>query len=219
MIRVEELTKKFKRNQKEFLAVNHVFMKVEKGEFVGVIGHSGSGKTTLFNMLAGLIKPTIGKIYIDGKEITSMPADELADYRNQRMGYILQGNSLLNNFTVLDNVCMPAYLSTSKKGVQEKAKKMLQDMGVGHLEKEFPGNLSGGEIKRVSIARAMINEPSIILADEPTSNLDSVNSKKVMELLRKISDRGTTVLLSTHELEYLDYTDYKLEMKNGSVSE
>lgn len=219
MIRVEELTKKFKRNQKEFLAVNHVFMKVEKGEFVGVIGHSGSGKTTLFNMLAGLIKPTIGKIYIDGKEITAMPADELADYRNQRMGYILQGNSLLNNFTVLDNVCMPAYLSASKKGVQEKAKKMLQDMGVGHLEKEFPGNLSGGEIKRVSIARAMINEPSIILADEPTSNLDSVNSKKVMELLRKISDRGTTVLLSTHELEYLDYTDYKLEMKNGSVSE
>ena len=215
MIKTKGLTKKFSRNEKEFYTLKDVSLHVGKGEFVGIAGHSGSGKTTFFNMIAGLTKPTSGKIYINDKEITAMSENELAECRNKDVGYILQGSSLLNTFTVLDNVCMPAYLASSYEKKREHARKLLKEMGIEHLENEFPEFLSGGERKRVSIARAMLNEPLVILADEPTSNLDMENSKKVMELLKQISEQGTTVLVSTQELEWLKYTDYAMEMEDG----
>jgi len=217
MIRVENLTKNFVRNKKDFDAVDDVTAEIKKGEFVAVIGHSGSGKTTLFNMIAGLIKPTSGKIFIDGKEFTGLNANDMATFRNENMGYVLQGQSLLNNFTILDNVCMPAYLSKNKTEFKEKAMKLLEEIGLAELANDYPSNLSGGEMRRVSIVRAMLNEPKIILADEPTSNLDPENSHKVMQMLRDISNAGTTVLLSTHELEYLDYVDSVIKMEKGKM--
>lgn len=217
MIRVENLTKNFMRNKKDFDAVDSVSVEIKKGEFVAVIGHSGSGKTTLFNMIAGLIKPTSGSVYIDGKEFTALNEKEMAAFRNENMGYVLQGQSLLNNFTILDNVCMPAYLSKNKVEFKEKAMKLLEEIGLAELANDYPSNLSGGEMRRVSIVRAMLNEPKIILADEPTSNLDPENSHKVMQMLRDISNAGTTVLLSTHELEYLDYVDSVIKMEKGKI--
>ena len=217
MIKIDRLTKSFIRNGAEFPAVKEVVMSIEKGRLVAVIGQSGSGKTTLFNMIAGLIKPTSGIITINDKDITTLSEKELAKYRNQDVGYILQGNSMLNNFTVLDNVCMPAYLSACKEEVRLRAKELLAEMGLKGYENEYPKNLSGGAVKRVSIARAMINNPVLLLADEPTSNLGPENSRKVMELLQKISENGTAVLVSTHEMECLEYVDEILKMQKGTL--
>lgn len=217
MIKVRNLTKNFVRNKKDFDAVNNVSLDVKKGEFVAVIGHSGSGKTTLFNVIAGLIRPTEGSVFIDDKEFTAMKENEMAKFRNENMGYVLQGQSLLNNFTILDNVCMPAYLSSNSEKFRDKAMELLKEIGLEELANDYPSNLSGGEMRRVSIVRAMINEPKVLLADEPTSNLDPENAHKVMKMLRKISDAGTTVLLSTHELEYLDYVDSIIKMENGKI--
>ena len=217
MIKVENLTKKFTRNGRDFDAVRNVSLEVKNGEFAAIIGHSGSGKTTLFNMIAGLIAPLSGKIYIDGSEITAMAENEKAVFRNQNMGYVLQGQSLLNNFTILDNICMPAYLSSNSKEFRERALELLKQIGLEEFSKEYPSNLSGGEIRRVSIVRAMLNQPKVILADEPTSNLDPENSHKVMQMLKDISAQGTTVILSTHELEYLSYVDTVFKMNQGKL--
>lgn len=217
MIQVKNLTKNFVRNKKDFDAVNHVSLEIKKGEFAAVIGHSGSGKTTLFNMIAGLINPTEGTIYIDGQEFSAMKEKQKSKFRNENMGYVLQNQSLLNNFTILDNVCMPAYLSKDAKGYREKAMQLLAQIGLEDLASDYPSNLSGGEIRRVSIVRAMINNPKVLLADEPTSNLDPENAHKVMKMLQEISNAGTTVLLSTHELEYLEYVDSVIKMENGQV--
>lgn len=217
MIKVESLTKKFIRNEKDFDAVHNVSLEVKKGEFAAIIGHSGSGKTTLFNMIAGLITPDFGKIYIDDSEITEMTENEKAVFRNHNMGYVLQGQSLLNNYTILDNICMPAYLSSGMSEFRERAKELLREIGLEEFANEYPANLSGGEIRRVSIVRAMINNPKVILADEPTSNLDPENSHKVMQMLRDISKSGTTVILSTHELEYLSYVNRVFKMDCGTL--
>lgn len=215
MIEVKNLTKKFTRNSTEFDAVHDVSLEVKEGEFAAIIGHSGSGKTTLFNMIAGLIAPTSGEVYIDGSEITKMGENEKAIFRNNKMGYVLQGQSLLNNFTILDNICMPAYLSPDIDEFKESALELLKQIGLEEFANEYPSNLSGGEIRRVSIIRAMINNPKVIVADEPTSNLDPENSHKVMQMLKDISKTGTTVLLSTHELEYLSYVDTVFKMDHG----
>lgn len=217
MIRVENLTKQFTRNEKEFDAVHNASVEIKKGEFAAITGHSGSGKTTLFNMIAGLIEPTSGNVYIDGCELTAMSEKEKAMFRNKNMGYVLQGQSLLNNFTILDNICMPAYLSSENMNFKERAMELLEQIGLGEFANEYPSNLSGGEIRRVSIVRAMINNPKVILADEPTSNLDPENSHKVMQMLQDISRTGTTVLLSTHELEYLTYVDTVFKMEKGTM--
>ncbi len=170
-----------------------------------------------FNMIAGLIRPTEGSVFINDYEFTAMKENEMAKFRNENMGYVLQGQSLLNNFTILDNVCMPAYLSVNSGEFRDKAMELLKEIGLEELANDYPSNLSGGEMRRVSIVRAMINEPKVLLADEPTSNLDPENAHKVMKMLRKISDAGTTVLLSTHELEYLDYVDSVIKMENGKI--
>lgn len=217
MIRVENLTKQFTRNEKEFDAVHNVSLEVKEGEFAALIGHSGSGKTTLFNSIAGLIRPTSGKVFIGESELTAMTETEKSVFRNHNMGYVLQGQSLLNNFTILDNVCMPAYLSSDVHEFKERALELLKQIGLEEYANDYPSNLSGGEIRRVAIVRAMINNPKVILADEPTSNLDPENSHKVMKMLKDISESGTTVLLSTHELEYLSYVDTVFKMEKGTI--
>ena len=219
MIQVEHETKQFTRNDRDFDAVHDVSLEVKKGEFAAITGHSGSGKTTLFNMMAGLTAPLSGKIYIGGSEITGMKENEKAVFRSQNMGYVLQGQSLLNNFTILDNICMPAYLSSQVQEFKERALELLRQIGLEEFAGEYPANLSGGEIRRVAIVRAMLNQPKVILADEPTSNLDPENSHKVMQMLKDISRSGTTVVLSTHELEYLSYVDRVFKMNRGKMEE
>lgn len=202
MLKVSNITKTFVRNNVEFNAVDDVSFEAKKGELIAFTGHSGSGKTTLLNIIAGMMKQTLGTLEIEG---------------DGSIGYVLQGDSLLGNFTVYENVCMPAYLENRNDDFGSRAEELIERMGLSGMADDYPKNLSGGEKRRVAIARAMINNPSIILADEPTSNLDQENSERVMEILKSISDSGTTVLMTTHELEYVRYADRVLNMNKGKL--
>lgn len=215
ILEIKNLRKEYKRKNEMFLAVNDVNLSISKGEFVSIVGHSGCGKSTLLNMVAGLLKPTSGEIFIDGNEIFEKSEKELALLRNETVGYVLQGQNLLSNFTILDNICMPAYLSPRKKVVKARALELLEEVGLKGMEEEYPSNLSGGELRRASIIRGLINNPKILIADEPTSNLDPENSRMIMRFFKEISAKGTTVLISTHDMEFLDYTKKTYEMEKA----
>lgn len=215
ILEIKNLSKEYKRKNEMFLAVNHVNLSISEGEFACIVGPSGCGKSTLLNMVAGLLTPTSGKIFIDGSEIFEKSKNELALLRNETIGYVLQGQNLLSNFTILDNICMPAYLSPKKRIVKARAIELLEEVGLKGMEDEYPARLSGGELRRVSIIRGLINNPKILIADEPTSNLDPENSKMVMKFFKEISSKGTTIFISTHNVGFLDYTQKTYEMEKG----
>lgn len=214
-----KLVKEYKRRNEIFKAVDNVNLFVSRGDFVSIIGRSGSGKSTLFHLLTGLCKPSHGEILIDNKNIASMSEDELSVLRNEKIGYITQGQNLLSNFTIIDNLCMPYYLSKKNEDIHDRALSLLKKVGLDGMKNEYPNSLSGGELRRVSIIRALINDPDIIIADEPTSNLDLENSHIVMELLKSISKENKAVLISTHDLEFLGYTNKTYCMENGILKE
>ena len=219
ILEAKKVVKEYTRRNKVLKAVDNVNLDVSRGDFVAITGQSGSGKSTLFHLLIGLCKPNQGQILIDGSDITSMTKDELSILRNEKIGYITQGQSLLSNFTIIDNLCMPYYLSSRNEDVYDKALSLLKKVGLEDMENEFPSSLSGGEIRRVAIIRALINDPDIIIADEPTSNLDLENSKIIMELLKNISSENKAVLISTHDFEFLDYTSKIYCMDKGILKE
>lgn len=214
-LETKNLTKKFLRGNKELVAVNNISLEIEQGAFAAVVGHSGSGKSTLFSMISGLSKPTSGEISIDGLSINSMTRDQLSEFRSSSLSYVLQGQSLLGNFNILENICMPGYLGNHDTDYSGKALELLDAFGLCGIENEFPSSLSGGEQRRVSIIRSLITSPKIIVADEPTSSLDLENTELIMQMFRQISHEGTTVLISTHDLNFLDYTDVIYKMSNG----
>ena len=219
ILEAKKVVKEYTRRNKVLKAVDNVNLDVSRGDFVAITGQSGSGKSTLFHLLTGLCKPNQGQILIDGSDITSMTKDELSILRNEKIGYVTQGQSLLSNFTIIDNLCMPYYLSSRNEDVYDKALSLLKKVGLEDMENEFPNSLSGGEIRRVAIVRALINDPDIIIADEPTSNLDLENSKIIMELLKNISSENKAVLISTHDFEFLDYTNKIYCMDKGILKE
>lgn len=219
ILEAKKVVKEYTRRNKVLKAVDNVNLSVSRGDFVAITGQSGSGKSTLFHLLTGLCKPNQGQILIDGSDITSMTKDELSILRNEKIGYVAQGQSLLSNFTIIDNLCMPYYLSSRNEDVYDKALSLLKKVGLEDMENEFPNSLSGGEIRRVAIIRALINDPDIIIADEPTSNLDLENSKIIMELLKNISGENKAVLISTHDFEFLDYTSKIYCMDKGILKE
>lgn len=213
------LKKKYIRNGKEFYAVDDVSIELNKGEMMGIVGHSGCGKSTLLNMIAGILKPTEGEIFIDDVNIVTQNQRELAKIRQNTLAYVLQGYSLLSNFTIVQNLCMPLYLAGNKNVDVNKATEILESVGLKHLINSYPSSLSGGEQRRVAIARALMQNPKIIIADEPTSNLDYENGVKVMEILKKASQDGVAILISTHEQEFYHYLDHKYKMEKGCIIE
>lgn len=219
ILEAKKVVKEYTRRNKVLKAVDNVNLSVSRGDFVAITGQSGSGKSTLFHLLTGLCKPNQGQILIDGNDITSMTKDELSILRNEKIGYVAQGQSLLSNFTIIDNLCMPYYLSSRNEDIYDKALSLLKKVGLEDMENEFPNSLSGGEIRRLAIIRALINDPDIIIADEPTSNLDLENSKIIMELLKNISSENKAVLISTHDFEFLDYTNKIYCMEKGVLKE
>jgi len=162
-----------------------------------------------------MLTPTSGKIFIGESEIFEKSKNRLALLRNETIGYVLQGQNLLSNFTILDNICMPAYLSPRKKIVKARAIELLEEVGLKGMKEEYPIRLSGGESRRVSIIRGLINNPKILIADEPTCNLYPENSKMVMEFFKEISSSGTTIFISTHNIGFLDYAQKTYEMEKG----
>lgn len=217
LLEVQNVSKKYRHNDVEFFAVDHINLSVDKGEFIAICGHSGSGKSTLFHMLSGLLKPESGHIYFEDKDIAEKKESELALYRNSEIGYILQGQSVLKNFTVIENICLPFYLSSNRNDIQNRAMELLKKVGLEQYANSCPDQLSGGEMRRVAIARALINSPKLLIADEPTSNLDRENAIYIMELLKQIKEEGISVIISTHDELYREYADKVLRMNKGIV--
>lgn len=192
---------------------------IEKGEFVSIVGASGSGKTTLLQLLGTLENIDSGEIIIDEKSVQELSAKELAIFRNQKIGFIFQFHNLLGEFSALENVCLPAYIAgISKKQAEKKAKEILNMLGLGNRIIHKSDQLSGGEQQRVAVARALINSPTVILADEPSGNLDSKNAKDLHELLLKLNqEKGQTIIIVTHNNELANMANRKLEMVDGKL--
>ncbi|MDR0877985.1 MAG: ABC transporter ATP-binding protein [Treponema sp.] len=226
LLEVKDLTKEYKRNNLFFQAVRHANLNVDAGDFVSIIGRSGSGKSTLLNMITGLLNPSSGNVNIAGKSIQGLSDLDLSHLRNSQIGYVPQGMSLLANLSVLENISLPAFLfknnnnkHTNGDEIAERSLALLDQTGTSHLAASYPKQLSGGELRRVSIARALINKPALLIADEPTGDLDAETTAGIMDLFRGIARKGTAVLIVTHELDTLDYGNRVYRMDAGVLRE
>lgn len=193
--------------------------KIEKGEIVSIVGASGAGKTTLLQIIGTLSKPDAGKIVIDNIEINQLGSKKLAEFRNSNIGFVFQFHHLLAEFTALENVCIPAYINgRNKPEAEHEAKKILDFLGLSERVEHKPGQMSGGEQQRVAVARALINQPSVILADEPSGNLDSANKKELHELFFKLRDEyNQTFIIVTHDNSLAEMSDRVLKIKDGLI--
>lgn len=216
---ISNLEKKFILGDRTVNAVNNVNLNVSDGDFISIIGRSGSGKSTLLNMISGLLVPTMGEISLDGKDISKISDDELSYVRNSEIGYIMQGKSLLKQLTVIENIILPFYLFKRDGDPLKRARHMLEQMEISHLENAYPSKLSGGELRRVAIARALTNSPKLLLADEPTSDLDKKSTLEIMKLFQNISDNGTAIIMVTHELDTIGFGNRVLQMDEGNLKE
>lgn len=200
IINLERITKIYRTEEVETIALENVNLEVEQGEFISVMGPSGCGKSTMLNIIGLLDLPTEGKVTIDNMDTTGMKDGEMADFRNKTLGFVFQSFHLINSLNVLDNVEMPLlYRKTSGKERHELAKSVIDKVGLSHRMKHFPSQLSGGQCQRVAIARAIIGKPKVILADEPTGNLDSKMGAEIMNLLYELNEDGTTIVMVTHD--------------------
>ena len=216
-LEIRNLSRKFQQGEQEFYALKDINLVVRQGDFINITGRSGSGKSTLLNLIAGLLTPTGGDVLWNTKKVSRTSDEEASRFRNEQIGYVMQGNAALANFTVWENICLPWQLYPREGDVRERAEKLLEKVGIAHLKDSYPAQLSGGEIKRMSIARALINQPKLLLADEPTGDLDKENTEEIMRLFREIADQGTTVIVVTHELDTLCYGDLTYTMEQGRL--
>ena len=219
LIRVKDLAKNYRMGDMEVPALRGVTLAIERGEFVAVMGSSGSGKSTFMNILGCLDRPTSGKYFLDGDEVGGLKADQWADIRNRRIGFVFQGFNLLARTTALENVELPLmYNGCNGKQRHQRAVEVLGLVGLDDRLDHTPNQLSGGQQQRVAIARALVNRPALILADEPTGNLDSTTSAEIMGLFQKLNrDQGITIVLVTHETDIAGYSRRQIHFKDGLV--
>jgi putative ABC transport system ATP-binding protein len=219
IIKTVELTKTYKVGEVEVHALNSVNLQIDEGEFVAIMGASGSGKSTLMNLIGCLDQPTTGDYFLDGINTSKLSKNEYATIRNQKIGFVFQGFNLLSRTTALENVELPLMYDRNMRIVNPKAKaeEVLNRVGLADRMDHQPNQLSGGQQQRVAIARALVNEPSIILADEPTGNLDSRMSVEVLGLFQKLNDEGITVILVTHERDFAKFAKRIVELKDGKI--
>ncbi len=223
VLKLTDLCKEYQRGENSFMAVNHVNLSVNAGDFVNIIGRSGSGKSTLLNMAAGMLTPTAGVVELDGENFANKNDFELSRIRNKKIGFIPQGASALPNLTVLENVLLPFYLwpddiKNKSKDVEDFAHTLLERLEVLNLANSYSSELSGGELRRVLIARALINKPEIVIADEPTSDLDVESSQNIMKIFKSLNDEGITLLIVSHDLDTLKYGSSVYTMTSGVLS-
>lgn len=216
MIEVENLSKIYQMGGQQVSALAGVDFKIDKGEFVAIMGPSGSGKSTLMNLIGCLDRPTSGIYRLEGLDIQGLKANQLAEVRNRRIGFVFQSFNLLPRASALENVELPLLYGRVPKPA-EIALQALERVGLAHRAKHKPTELSGGERQRVAIARALVNSPAIILADEPTGNLDSVTGKEIMELFQELNEEAVTLILVTHEREVAQQAKRIMQMKDGKI--
>jgi len=216
VIEIQNITKVYKTGDENTVAVDGIDLKVRKGEFVAIMGPSGSGKSSLMHILGLLDTPTSGKYILAGQDVSKLTKNRQAWIRNQEIGFVFQQFNLLPRTTVLDNVLLPTIYSKQKDATIQ-AKKMIERVGLSDRIKHKSNQLSGGQIQRVAIARALITDPTIILADEPTGNLDTKKSKEIMELFQKINHEGTTIILITHEPSIAKFAKRVIKLEDGKI--
>jgi putative ABC transport system ATP-binding protein len=219
IIRTENLTRVYSIGDVEVKALRGISLSIEKGDFVAIMGPSGSGKSTLMNILGCLDRPTGGNYFIEGKNVNNMSSHKLADIRNQKIGFVFQSYNLLPRTTALENVELPLFYNRlrSKEDYTKTAIRALERVSLADRFSHRPSQLSGGQQQRVAIARALVNEPPIILADEPTGNLDSKTTLEIISLFQKLNLQGITIVLVTHEHDIALYTKRIVELKDGTV--
>ena len=216
LLKAAGLVKRYERRGEWLLVVDSVDLLVQAGDFICITGQSGSGKSTLLNILAGLLRADSGEILFQGADLCKMSDGDFARMRNSVIGYIPQGNSLLQNFSVLENVCLPWYL-TRKDDIKNTARELLAKVRLSCLENESPRRLSGGEARRAAIARGLITNPSIIFADEPTSDLDHENAVEVIRLFEEVNKQGAAVVITTHDPQIPPYAKRRMVMRAGRL--
>jgi putative ABC transport system ATP-binding protein len=220
VIDVQDLTKVYRMGDVEVNALNGVTLSIEPGEFVSVIGPSGSGKSTFMHILGCLDRPTNGSYRLDGRDVSRLSRDELATVRNKKIGFVFQGFNLLARTSALDNVELPLLYSAHVRASERRNRstQMLADVGLGDRMDHHPNQLSGGQQQRVAIARSLVNDPAILLADEPTGNLDTRTSIEVMEIFQRLNrENGITVILITHEPEISEFSERVIRFRDGVV--
>jgi len=221
VIELQDTTKKYKlQRQREVIALDNVSLKISPGEFLVITGRSGCGKTTLLYLIAGLARPTSGKVFIEETDIWQLNDRRLSALRKEKIGFMFQVPSLIPVLNVLENVMVPTMFTGPEKRLDayDRAKKALMDVGLSHKMEAFPRHLSAGEEKRVVIARAIVDNPPFLLADEPTANLDELTEKEVMALLQSIHKGGTTIVLVTHHPFLIGYGTRHLTMSDGKLT-
>lgn len=217
ILKTENLTKIYGKGENEVVALDKVNISVKEGEFVAIVGASGSGKSTLLHLLGGVDKPTSGTVFVGGKDIYKLSSDDLAKFRRREVGLIYQFYNLIPILNAKENITLPLELD-NKKVNQEELDKLLKDLGMYERSNHLPNQLSGGQQQRVSIGRALITHPSIVLADEPTGNLDSKSSDEIMELLKKANkDYKQTIIMITHNMELAGFADRIIEIEDGHI--
>jgi len=214
------LTKIYGEAETKVIALNNVSFSVKKGEFVLIVGSSGSGKSTLLNMIGLLDHPTQGKVMIDGFDTSNLTDNEISEFRNEKLGFVFQFANLLADLTVLENVLLPSQIQFDSSNILDKAKMILEQVGLGDQLYKRANKISGGQAQRAAIARGLVNNPTIVLADEPTGNLDSVTAENVVQLMKKMAkDLNQTFIVVTHERAQFGSVDRVITVKDGRVFE
>ncbi|HEX9828351.1 MAG TPA: ABC transporter ATP-binding protein [Flavobacteriaceae bacterium] len=218
IIKIRNIIRDFQLGQETVHVLKDIDLDIDKGEYVAIMGPSGSGKSTLMNLIGCLDTPTAGSYVLNGKDVSQMSDDELADIRNKEIGFVFQTFNLLPRTTALDNVALPmVYAGASKKDRTERAVQVLADVGLSDRMDHRPNQLSGGQRQRVAVGRALVNKPSIILADEPTGNLDSKTGVEIMNLFEDIHKAGNTIIVVTHEEEIASHAQRVIRLRDGMI--
>lgn len=216
LLEINDLCRTFRQGDTDIHAVDHVRFSMEKGEMAAIVGQSGSGKTTLLNLLGVIDKPTSGEVLLDGQNIHALSDKDSAKLRRQKIGYIYQDFKLLPILTAKENILLPATLD-GKKIPSSEVRELADRLGIGNRLNHLPSQMSGGQRQRVAIARALINHPSILLADEPTGNLDKASAQEILDLLFSLNREGHTILLVTHEESFADLCPRKITLSDGKI--